>query len=63
MYGNIGSKSNTMIFSDKPGDINSLFAQANTVMKNTPDNNNILINPDNCNSKKTNILPINESKD
>ena len=31
MYGEMGQKSNTMIFSDKPADINALFAQASTV--------------------------------
>ena len=33
MYADIGQKSNTMIFSDKPADINALFAQASSVMK------------------------------
>lgn len=32
MYGEIGSKSNTMIFNDKPGDVNALLAQASMVM-------------------------------
>jgi len=32
MYGDIGQKSNTMIFSDKPGDLNSLLAQAALVI-------------------------------
>ena len=32
MYGEMGQKSNTMIFSDKPGDINALFAQAASVL-------------------------------
>lgn len=31
MYGEMGQKSNTMIFSDKPADINALFAQASSV--------------------------------
>ena len=31
MYGVMGQKSNTMIFSDKPADINALFAQASAV--------------------------------
>jgi hypothetical protein len=32
MYASIGSHSNTMIFSDKPGDINALIAQATSVV-------------------------------
>jgi hypothetical protein len=36
MYGDIGQKSNTMFFSDKPGDVNSLMAQASTIFKATP---------------------------
>ena len=35
MYGEMGSQSNTMIFSDKPGDFNTLLAQAAAVLKNT----------------------------
>lgn len=35
MYGDIGSKSNTMIFSDKPGDLNALMAQASSIVKAT----------------------------
>lgn len=35
MYGEMGQKSNTMIFSDRPGDVNSLLAQASAVIKNT----------------------------
>jgi regulator of protease activity HflC (stomatin/prohibitin superfamily) len=33
MYGEIGQRSNTMIFSDKPADINALMAQAASVIK------------------------------
>eukprot|EP01038_Epipyxis_sp_PR26KG_P004862 gene4862-6813_t len=33
MYSDIGQKSNTMIFSDKPADVNALMAQASAVMK------------------------------
>jgi regulator of protease activity HflC (stomatin/prohibitin superfamily) len=33
MYAEMGSKSNTMLFSDRPADINSLLAQAATVLK------------------------------
>jgi regulator of protease activity HflC (stomatin/prohibitin superfamily) len=32
MYSQIGSQSNTMIFNDKPADINALLAQAKAVM-------------------------------
>ena len=32
MYGQIGSTSNTMIFNEKPADINSLIAQAKTII-------------------------------
>jgi regulator of protease activity HflC (stomatin/prohibitin superfamily) len=32
MYGEMGAQSNTMIFSDKPGDLNALLAQASAVM-------------------------------
>lgn len=35
MYGEMGSQSNTMIFSDKPGDFNTLLAQAAAVLKST----------------------------
>lgn len=35
MYGEMGSTSNTMIFSDKPGDMNSLVAQAAAVFSST----------------------------
>lgn len=31
MYGEMGQKSNTMIFSEKPGDVNALFAQASAI--------------------------------
>ena len=34
MYGQMGSTSNTMLFQDKPADINALMAQAATVLKN-----------------------------
>jgi hypothetical protein len=33
MYSDIGQKSNTMIFNDRPADVNALFAQASAVMK------------------------------
>lgn len=36
MYGDIGQKSNTMFFSDKPADVNALMAQAATVFKAAP---------------------------
>ncbi len=32
MYSDIGQKSNTMIFSDRPADVNALLAQASTVV-------------------------------
>ena len=32
MYSEMGQKSNTMIFSDRPADINALLAQASAVM-------------------------------
>jgi hypothetical protein len=32
MYADIGQKSNTMIFSEKPGDVNALLAQAAAVI-------------------------------
>lgn len=32
MYSDIGQKSNTMIFNDRPADVNALFAQASTVV-------------------------------
>jgi C-terminal region of band_7 len=35
MYADMGQKSNTMIFSDRPGDINALFAQAASVLSAT----------------------------
>ena len=38
MYGEMGQTSNTMIFSDKPADINSLMAQAATVFNSVGDN-------------------------
>jgi len=35
MYGEMGSKSNTMIFNEKPGDVNSLLAQAAVALSGT----------------------------
>jgi hypothetical protein len=35
MYGEMGSKSNTMLFQDKPADFNALMAQVATVFSNT----------------------------
>ena len=32
MYGEMGAKSNTMIFADKPGDLNTVLAQAAAVL-------------------------------
>ncbi len=32
MYGEMGSKSNTMIFSERPGDVNALIAQASAIV-------------------------------
>jgi hypothetical protein len=32
MYSLMGQKSNTMIFSERPGDVNALLAQASAVM-------------------------------
>lgn len=34
MYSNIGSHSNTMIFNEKPGDINALMAQVSSILNN-----------------------------
>jgi regulator of protease activity HflC (stomatin/prohibitin superfamily) len=36
MYGEMGSKSNTMLFQDKPADMNALMAQVATVFKHVP---------------------------
>ena len=36
MYGEMGSKSNTMMFSDRPADIKSLLAQAAMTLKSIP---------------------------
>jgi regulator of protease activity HflC (stomatin/prohibitin superfamily) len=36
MYGEMGSQSNTMIFSDRPGDVNALLAQAATAVAAAP---------------------------
>jgi len=33
MYGTMGKQSNTMIFSDRPADINALLAQASAVVR------------------------------
>ena len=33
MYGEMGQKSNTMIFSSNPADVNALIAQASTVFQ------------------------------
>jgi len=35
MYGEMGAKSNTMLFQDRPGDLNALLAQAATVLATT----------------------------
>ena len=39
MYGDIGQKSNTMIFSQEPADARALFAQASAILKGSSDNN------------------------
>lgn len=36
MYSDIGQKSNTMIFNDRPADITALMAQVSTILKNHP---------------------------
>ena len=55
MYGEIGSNSNTMIFNDRPGDVNALLAQASMVMNaansNTSGNTNTSLPPFNVKSK------------
>jgi hypothetical protein len=33
MYGEMGSKSNTMIFNERPADFNALLAQASSIMQ------------------------------
>jgi hypothetical protein len=45
MYGEIGSKSNTMIFADRPADINVLMAQAGAVLSASSKQQNLLDNP------------------
>lgn len=40
MYAEIGSKSNTMMFSERPADINALLAQVGTVMSATNNSSN-----------------------
>ncbi len=40
MYGEIGSRSNTMIFADRPGDVNALIAQAASIIGATPGSSN-----------------------
>ena len=35
-YGELSGKSNTMLFAERPGDINALLAQAATVMASVP---------------------------
>ncbi|CAN0317505.1 unnamed protein product, partial [Phaeothamnion confervicola] len=32
MFGTMGAQSNTMLFSDRPGDVNALLAQAAAVV-------------------------------
>lgn len=36
MYGELGQRSNTMIFADRPADVNALLAQAAAIVKSTP---------------------------
>lgn len=36
MYGQMAAQSNTMIFSDRPADVNALMAQAAAIMNNVP---------------------------
>lgn len=38
MYGDIGQKSNTMIFNERPADFNALMAQATSILKATEAN-------------------------
>lgn len=35
MYAEMGQQSNTMIFSDRPGDVNALIAQAAAIVQQT----------------------------
>lgn len=35
MYGEMGSKSNTMMFNDRPADVNALLAQASLAVSST----------------------------
>jgi hypothetical protein len=39
MYSDIGQKSNTMIFSDRPADVNALLAQATAVVRSMGNTN------------------------
>jgi hypothetical protein len=39
MYSDIGQKSNTMIFSDRPADVNALLAQATAVVRSMSNTN------------------------
>ena len=36
MYGQLGGQSNTMLFNDRPGDVNALLAQATAAMAAAP---------------------------
>lgn len=36
MYSRLGASSNTMLFQDRPADLNALLAQASTILKNSP---------------------------
>ena len=40
MYGEMGKQSNTMIFSERPGDVNALMAQASAIYSATNSHNN-----------------------
>jgi regulator of protease activity HflC (stomatin/prohibitin superfamily) len=53
MYGDIGQKSNTMFFSDKPADVNALMAQAATIFKATPSLHQQINNSTNLNLQES----------
>jgi hypothetical protein len=57
MYGEMGANSNTMIFSDRPADVNVLMAQAAAVMggvKNPPINS-LISNPSSSSKSKVDL--------
>ncbi len=59
MYGLMGSQSNTMVFSERPGDVNALLAQAALALKgaSSPPNPNSVVPTPSLNGERMSVIP------